>query len=289
MNIEEIFSAYTDKVADVHRFRWLTEGAADERLRALLEWKQKREAAGTTDGFVSTQAVRFPLALTGRKVLYGFHQLTVDDQVSALVRHTNRQHQWFLVEAYELFEEFLKHAYALSGFQDPTRWSSKDLGGLDSAQASGMSFDWFLARARTKTSLPRTALQPLRTAFPRLVEVESKNAFETDLYVSANLLAHMRHQIVHARGMIGDRRKFAEKVLDKLGFSGATMEAHIESVANGLLLDNQGAIYLMKVPDSDSPQPLHVRYDIFSGLTDLLLSYAREIAVALGYVPPSPS
>lgn len=276
---------YTEKVANVQRFRWLTEGAADNRLCELVEWKQKRDAEGNTDGFVSTQAVRFPIA-TGGKVLYGFHQLTVDDQISELVRHTNRQHQWFLVEVYELFEEFLKHAFALAGLQDPKRWSNKDLGTSTAAQAGSCDFDWFLDRARAKSGLPRTVLQTLRLAFPRLVAIEEKNALDLDLYVAANLVAKMRHQIVHARGVVPDRRKFAEDVMDRLGFSGARLEEHVQAISASLLLNNEGAIYLMKVPVPETPPPLQCRYDVFSGVTDPLLAYAREIAVVLGYSPP---
>lgn len=289
MTIEEIFSSYTDRVAEVQQFRWLTEGAANEEYQALLKRAESARSSATEAQMVSIQAVRFRSASTGQKLLYGFHQLTIEDRLAALVRHTNRQHQWFLVEAYELFEEFLKRAYALMGATDPTRWTSKDLDKLSPENAAAMGFDWFLSRARAKADLPQSILRQFGLAYPQLKVVESRNRLDVDLVVAANLLAQMRHHIVHTRGVVADRQKFVDKVLRKVGLCGAGLEKPSEFINSQLLLDDDGVIYLLKVRDREAPEPLRVHYDVFDGLTNYLLAYAREISVALGYVAPTPN
>ncbi|MDD2918352.1 hypothetical protein [Rhodoferax sp.] len=69
-------------------------------------------------GTVNLQNMSFKDASAGRVVFYGFRNVTIDQAIHDLARHTNRQHQWFLAESYEL--------WAAAGFKDTLlRWSMK--------------------------------------------------------------------------------------------------------------------------------------------------------------------
>ncbi|HZY17022.1 MAG TPA: hypothetical protein VFE82_00995 [Ramlibacter sp.] len=286
VNIDEIFTSYTDKVRDVQRFRWLSEGAAKNEYRALLDMESSSKTQGREHRPVSMQAVRFRSARSGKSLLYGFHELTTADRVAALRKHTNRQRQWFLVEVYEFFEEFLKYAYSFMGIREPARWTSKDRDGLPTEATASMDWRWFLTRARAKTDLPQSVLKQFHSEFPRLKEVESKNQLRVNLFVVALLVAQMRHHIVHARGLVADAEAFARKALSKSGFSGETLNLHTEFIKNELSLDSDGAILLLNVPATGTPPILQVTYDMFDSLVDKLLAYAREISIELGYIPP---
>ena len=50
---------------------------------------------------------------------YGYKERRLEDQKRAVWRHKNKQYQWLLAEAYELFEDFIESAYGFAGFYRP--------------------------------------------------------------------------------------------------------------------------------------------------------------------------
>ena len=42
--------------------------------------------------------------------------------------HYNKQMQWFLVEAYEIYEKFIENLYSLMGYLDNDFWNLSDFG-----------------------------------------------------------------------------------------------------------------------------------------------------------------
>jgi hypothetical protein len=277
VNIDEIFSAYTAKVADVEHYRRTTEDAADRELAGLLKLKAHVEASDPEWPNIAQHNFSFKDAANGEYVHYAFHELTADQAIQRLLRHTNRQHQWFLAELYELFEEFLKKAYACMGHHRPDLWPLRDFGGVLWGDVSSKSFPWFLDQVRQKKEFPQSVLKHFRNVLPSLRQVEARN---THLYVAALLVGSMRHRIVHARGLVQDRAQFLEDVLKAGGASqSGELRGFLES---RLLLDDEKTIYLLKVPADNGPPLLKLSYDTFRRLADNLLAYAHQITLALG-------
>ena len=107
----------------------------------------------------------------GRAIFYGFRDVTVDEAIDNLVRHTNRQHQWFLAEAYELFEEFLNRAYAYMGITSPACWPLRDFGSVQWNEAQAKDFQWYLKQSQTKKDAPLSMLRQFRKEFPRMARI----------------------------------------------------------------------------------------------------------------------
>lgn len=281
MTILDIFRNFTMAIADIEVYRNSVESAADREYSHLLQQKEYIAKSGLIST-IALQNMFFQDATSGRPVFYGFCDIAVDQAILNLIRHTNRQHQWFLVEAYELFEEFIKHAYAFMGMTDITRWPLCDLGGIRLDEARNKDYQWFLKQARTKKdslSMPRQ----FRKVLPRMALIERNNRYNCDLQVAVTLVGQMRHQIVHAKGIVLDKKGFAEKIVKKLGYSGLSMTPHLEFIKQTLLVGSEdGVIHLLKVPTLDSTATFRFHYDIFNEIIRYLLVYAHQVFLSLG-------
>jgi hypothetical protein len=119
MEILEVFLQFTRGISDLELYRAASQSSADREYAHLLE-QQRRVAEWGRDDFKSSHNMFFQDCISGSLVFYGFRTQTIQGAIDCLVRHTNRQHQWFLAEAYELFEEYVKFAYA-AGPEEPRR------------------------------------------------------------------------------------------------------------------------------------------------------------------------
>lgn len=282
MTILEILRNFTAAIADIEVYRNSVESAADREYCHLMQQKEIVANNGLI-GTIALHSMSFQDATSGRPIFYGFRNIAVDQAILNLVRHTNRQHQWFLAEAYELFEEFVKHAYAFMGMNDPTRWPLRDFGDIQLDEVQSKDYQWFLEQARAKRDAPLSMLRQFRKVLPRMASVEPDNRYNCDLRVAVTLVGQMRHQIVHAKGVILDKKAFAEKMIRKLGYSGAGMAPHLEFIEQTLLVSSEdGAIYLMNVPAPDSTPPFRFHYDILNELVRYLLIYAHQVYLSLG-------
>lgn len=282
MTILEIFRSFTVAIADIEFYRSSVESAANREYRHLFEQKSLMTAEDLAI-FTSSHNMFFQDATSGQAIFYGSREVTVDDAISSLVRHTNRQHQWFLAEAYELFEEFVKRAYAFMGMDKPSLWPLRDFGGIQWGEVKSKDFQWYLEQARTKKDAPLTMLRQFRKVLPRMAMVEKDNRLKCDLQTAVMLIGFMRHRIVHARGIIPDKAVFTKDLLSKLGHSGKGMDAHQDFIDGTLLLGKEdGAIRLLSVPAPDSQPPFHIHYDIFTDLIRYLLLYAHQTYLSLG-------
>lgn len=282
MTILEIFRNFTVAIANVDLSRSSAESAADREYRFLLDQKKTIAEVGLRST-VNLQNMFFQDASSGRAVFYGFRNVTIDEAIHDLIRHTNRQHQWFLAEAYELFEEFVKRAYAFMGMQDPTLWPLRDFGAIQWNEIQSKDYQWYLEQARAKRDSPLAMLRQFRKVLPRMASVEVDNRQKCDLQVAVTLVGHMRHQIVHARGIISDMTSFAEDLVRKLGHSGKGMAPHLEFVAEVLVVNKEdGEIHLLNLPASDSSGTPGFHYDIFNEMVRYLLVYAHQVYLSLG-------
>ena len=278
MQIQDIFNNFTSAVGDVQYFKSLTVLVAKAELQRLHEWKSAAEADSSMPVLLSMQNWRFREATTGQSLLYHFRDTNVKDRLAAVSKHTNRQLQWHLTECYELFEAFLKEAYAWSGHQDPSSWPLRDFGEETWGEVEGHGYPWFLTLAKIKRGAPTSILRYFSKLMPSVQAVEEDNKLGVNLLVAVTFVASVRHKIVHAGGVVSDHGKFAAEVMKKLGMSGKGSDKHVEFISQLLLLQEDGQIYLMKVPDDGSPKQLQVTYDIFDEYVRYLLSYAHHLS-----------
>gem|GEM_PF-6717883 len=154
----------------------------------------------------------------------------------------NKQCQWLLVDAYELYEQFLYRAYAFVGFTDAKKWKCSDYGDVQLSEIDGKPYEWFLARVRaTLKNKADEILKRMRALYPEFANLETKNAFDISLRFKTNFIEQLRHQIVHAGGYVADKEDFFNKIYKKSGLTLSTDEVKKESQTTSIYLTESEA------------------------------------------------
>lgn len=245
MSIIDVLDKFTDAVAHIEGSRQsLTCAAGFERAR-LIEQQQRATDLGREGKPVELGSGFFKCASTGRVVFYAFTAATIEDQLEELIRRTNRQLQWLLVEVFESFEEFARGAASWGGFPHLRK--------------------------------PFPILNEFNRRFSRLASLESTNALDANLRLVVGIVCEMRNRIVHERGKVTDRNEFARKVLRDAGPLTGNVVAPERFIGDHLVLRSDGAIWLMNLP----AEPQGMYHDQFGFWCDRLLGYAHAISVAL--------
>jgi hypothetical protein len=277
MRIQEIFESFTSAIGDVQHYRSLTRTVAEAEWQRLNEWKKAGDDPSRPE-FVSMQNMTFREATTGKAISYHFRNTSLDEAMVSLTRHLKRQYQWHLAECYELFETFLAQAYAWSGHRDPSNWPLRDFGGVTWGHVMGHDYAWFLNLARNKKDAPLSILRHFSELLPRVKLVAEENELGANLLVAVTFVAHLRHQIVHVHGVIQDLEKFADGVIQKLGFSGEAKKKHTEFIMRSLRIDEDGVITLLREPVAGTPPPLRLHHSVFDEYVRYLLAYAHHVS-----------
>lgn len=287
MKISDAFDAYTADVASVHSYRAAIQDAADREFAHLKEQETRRQQANLSPShIVGMQNLCFRTADTGRHHFYAFKDVTIQAQIDALVRRTNRQYQWLLAEAYELFEDFLENAYACAALENKNLWPLRDFGALTFDELASVTFDKLLEQAKSKKDKPQSLLHPLREKLHRMKVLETRNSLNTNLWFKINFIEKLRHHIVHTRGAVADKQQFAKDLLSKIGLynSGKPEKEYLELIDTYVRPD--GDAHVVRLLDVALPAegPFAVHLDIFDDLSDGLLAYAHLLTTCFAPV-----
>ena len=221
MQIGEIFDTFRERVAEVELFRKVVKETTQKEIARFGELAHADAENPLQEGlshFMSSQSMSFCDPETGILRPYGFDESRVEDRLHQLVRQQNRQYGWLLVEAYEEFEDFLERTYAWLGKHDWRAWRLGEFGNIRHPELQTKPFDWYLDAVRGKFAQdPKAILNRLRDLDPRFASTEARNKCRRNLRVSIELIANLRHKIVHARARISDRNSFIERVLKQSG------------------------------------------------------------------------
>lgn len=287
MKISDAFDAYTADVASVHSYRAAIQKAAEREFVHLKEqesrWKQENLSPSQ---IVGMQNLYFRTADTGGYHSYAFKDITIKAQIDALVRQTNRQYQWLLAEAYELFEDFLENAYACAALENRSLWPLRDFGALTYDELTSVTFDKLLEQAKSKKDKPQSLLNPLREKLLRMKALETRNCLNANLWFKINFIEKLRHHIVHTRGAVADKQQFAKDLLTKIGLynNGKPEKEYLELIDTYIRQD--GDAHVIRLLDVALPAegPFAMHLAIFDDLSDGLLAYSHLLTTCFSPV-----
>jgi hypothetical protein len=124
MEMAEVFKRYTDQVCEINLYQRVLKTNARKEYERVIEFARQQEKIWEEHGVpkqipLSTHNFFFRTADFSQKYFfYGYKERRLEDQKLAVLRHKNKQYQWLLAEAYELFEDFIESAYGFAGFMD---------------------------------------------------------------------------------------------------------------------------------------------------------------------------
>lgn len=287
MKISDAFDAYTADVASVHSYRAAIQKAADREFEHLKGQETRRLQANMSPSqIVGMQNLSFRTADTGRHHFYAFKDITIQAQIDALVRQTNRQYQWLLAEAYELFEDFLENAYACAALENKNLWPLRDFGTLTFDELTSVTFDKLLELAKSKQGKPQTLLHPLREKLPRMKILETRNHLDVNLWFKINFIEKLRHHIVHTRGVVADKQQLTKDLLSKMGIynNGKPEKEYLELIDAYVRPDGDAHVVRLLNVELSANGPFAMHLDMFDSLSDGLLAYAHLLTTCFSPV-----
>lgn len=286
MEIAHIFKNYTDQVSQIYLYKSAVKSNARIEFERLIQYEESFENAESGDVVMSMHNLFFRTAKGKTPYFFDHKKSSLEDKKIAVLLHKNKQYHWLLAEAYEAFEDFIEEAYAFAGYKDKNFWPLSDFGNISLAELDGKDFEWFVTRAKEKRDIPQSILNHFRNKFPSLQQIEANNNFGINLRLAIVLIEHMRHVIVHRKGVVLDKERFVENVLKKSGLynNGKFDIQHKEFIETFFGSDNfQNTISLLEI--RTNPEiPLDTHIDIFEVLGSYLMAYALLIAECLGLV-----
>ena len=210
---DDILNSFTKKISSLNNFKVHMEESTEQSREHYIELhgesKEEYIIGGNTASYFDIQkGTSECLEVTLNKF---------SDIMSTISIYENKQYQWLLVDAYEAYEDFLDEFYAYIGFIDNNFWMAKDYGSLAIDEIAKQNKEWFSIRVKDIRGRPNIIYKQTRKKISLLNYYEKKNQLGIDLQFEINLISKLRHVIVHNGGIIKDRDKFYDSVLNEVG------------------------------------------------------------------------
>jgi len=281
MDLREINEYYSSRMAQIHLYQRAMKELASKELKNLYEYEKTLEQRPELEEFShSLHNMAFRRAKDGEPIFFGKWKLSIKDLKLSVVLHKNKQYQWLLSEAYEEFEDCLERLYAYAGYMDPNFWPLSDFGNISLIELSQKTFEWFEKQASKKKDTPSSIINKFRNTDSALKTQETVNALGVNLYLAITLIEFLRHVIVHRGGIVHDKAKFKERVLNKCGLynSGKPSAEHINFIeqffGSG---DYANTIILLEIP-THPEIPLDIHANLFDVLSGYLMAYIHIVS-----------
>lgn len=216
---------------------------------------------------------------TGTIHPYSHSRLTHKETARLVHLHKNKQYQWLLVEAYELFEDYVVSLYELVRRDHKHFRLSKDDDGL-------------MPLSELKKKVP-LIIDMMRKKLPELAKVEVENQISTNLRLYTRMAEKFRHIIVHKNGKTDDSEKMIEDVLKWANLAGdkarePAARARIANYVGGG--DVAGVIVLVEQPIFEGGA-LSMNVNRHENLVNALMAHAlvitRSVVDYLGKASPA--
>ena len=286
MGVPEIFEVLCNRLVEIQLFRTVVKDSAKEEFARFSKFAdQDVESNSEISPFVSSQVMLFQDLRTGHIKRYGFSQSTAEHRRDLIAKHKNRQYGWLLVEAYEEFEDFLERIYAYIGKSDRNAWPLEDFGRVKLPELDERSFEWYLHTVRRKYGLKHNELlNRIRDLYPDLRSVEEKNICHVNLRVAIELIANLRHRIVHSRGNVNDLDAFVKQILMNCGlWNNGNPNPELRQFIEMFIHNHseESIVFLSERRAAPSEIPLDIYYDKWGYLIEYLIAYAYSIAACV--------
>jgi len=214
---EETVRAYEEfasKMANLKVLQKVTHESFKKEVLACMEYSKGVENIHPDEQLpLSIQNMFFYCLKSGEARLYGHSKVTIQEQKDRLFHHKNKQYQWLLAEAYEIYADFLESLYACAGYSDNNLWAMSDFGSISCNDINGKDLSFYNVQASKKKDRPKSILNQFRRKFPEIQNVELDNKHGINLQLTLSLIQNFRHIIVHENGIVKDKKVFLKKVL----------------------------------------------------------------------------
>jgi hypothetical protein len=252
MKLDDIYADYCIKIAPIYLHQGSIKKITDENLKSLTEYANSLKENNLLAGFPSSlHNIYFYSAKDGTARLLAHKSSSIEDNINSTILHKNKQYQWLLAEAYEVYEDFLQNIYAFLGYNNNELWPLSDFGAITLNELKTKEFIFFQKQAKNKKDIPHSILSKLREILPKYMALEANNKINKNIKLMIILIEKLRHIIVHCGGVVQDKNEFIEGIFQKAGlFNNGKYDKNVYEFILGFFGDEQykNTISLIEIP-----------------------------------------
>lgn len=216
--IENEFKKYLGKICTIQHYQRIINTITKSEIKSLSKIQDNLKDKPDEDKEfygISLNLFTYRCPFSGHNKPYESLKTSVEEKASLILYHKNKQYQWLLVDAYEIFEDYVESLYACMGFIDNNFWPASDFGNISVSEIPSQDLNWFNKQSTIKKRAPKSILNIFRDRFGNLQKLERENATDHDLRLSTSLVENLRHIIVHKNGQITSKDEFIKKILSE--------------------------------------------------------------------------
>jgi hypothetical protein len=261
---------------DVHELAFYEDIVQESYSKYLFEIKEYIKNHSSIDPYSSKRTVYFDILNKHEKIVSDLKINKTFEQTSDdIFFHYNKQMQWFLVEAYEIYEKFIENLYSLMGYLNNDFWNLSDFGEIQFNDISNKNRDWFFEQIKNKKDKPYSIIKVFEKRF-NLKKYFDKENPNLNYYFLMQFISEFRHAIVHNKGFL-NKTFLKDKLFKKQGINGKELMKKYEDFIYFYYDENKygDLICLTTVIDDVKIKGLPINYNRRLILTQYILSYSN--------------
>lgn len=258
MSIEEVFLKFQNEIAEIYLHKSAIRKSSE---LALVLFNKKNDAINACTNLAQYaddgENIFFKSVITGQVELMKQTSVNLEEQRKNISVRKNRQYQWILVEAQESFERFIGSCYKFLLSEGKLIMPSKKRDEDKFEKQLAAILNGFPVDSFFKSTLDREELN----IYCRLVE-------------------QLRHQIVHANGIVRDKNRIYEKVSKESWNNGSPPSVITKIIDKYLIFEHD--FWRVTLLENDATfVGICIYSDQLEGLIEKLIAMAELIKVAI--------
>jgi len=273
IRVKTIFEEFEQNVHELNFYVDIVQKSYENYLTEIEEHKKNHS---NINFHSSRRPVYYDILKKHEKII---SNLKVDKSLEQtsddILFHYNKQMQWFLVEAYEMYEKFIEKLYSVMGYLDNNFWNTSDFGETQLNDILNKNEKWFFEQTKKKKDKPYSIIKIFEKRFS-IKEYFDKRIPDLNYDFLMQLISEFRHAIVHDKGFL-DETVLRDKLFKQKGINGKESIKKYKEFIN-IFYGKDGCeniINLTTIRDNlYVNRVLPINYDIRLILTQNILSYA---------------
>lgn len=275
MHIKKIFEEFEQ---NIHELAFYTDIVQESYKKYLFEIEEAKKRHSDIDFYSSKRPVYFDILNKHEKIISDLRvDRSLEQTSNDIFFHYNKQMQWFLVEAYEMYEKFIEKLYAVIGYLDNNFWNISDFGEIQLHDISNKNKEWFLEQTKKKKDKPYSIIKIFEKRF-NIKQYSDKKIPSSNYDFLMQLISEFRHAIVHDKGFL-DKTVLRDKLFKKQVINEKELVSKYEEFIN-IFYEKDEHVNLICLTTMDYNRRLILTQHILSYgylLTQLLIHHLDEI------------
>lgn len=270
MDIVRIWETYSKRIGHVVLLKRDIKDIYNKRISELKSISQNKQRKELIKKFpMSAHNMSFIDPTSGERFFYNHESMYLDDKLLLINNQKNREYQFLLMEAYEIFEDTLEELYAYTMINDRNIWPN-EIKNISNEEIIQKDFKYFCRKANQRKGGAIKIGMQLIDYLECNIKWEGLSLKQRIIFVEK-----LRHIIVHKRGYLSDKNEFILKIAKDSGtFNNGKICEKLKEYINCFVSSEENGITVILDECVLTPPPLmpiRIEYNRFELLIDNLM------------------